>query len=74
MIPFNKPFLTGKETEYIRQAVESGKISCDVMFTKRGFPVNSNYIEFQVLKLNCFMSIIAVNTSDFRKSKVPLLC
>jgi dTDP-4-amino-4,6-dideoxygalactose transaminase len=34
-IPFNKPFLTGKETEYIRQAVESGKISGDGFFTKK---------------------------------------
>jgi dTDP-4-amino-4,6-dideoxygalactose transaminase len=35
MIPFNKPFLTGKETDYIKQAVESGKISGDGMFTKK---------------------------------------
>lgn len=34
-IPFNKPYMTGKETEYIRQAVESGKISGNGMFTKR---------------------------------------
>jgi dTDP-4-amino-4,6-dideoxygalactose transaminase len=34
-IPFNKPFLTGKETEYIRQAVASGKISGDGMFTEQ---------------------------------------
>ena len=34
-IPFNKPYLTGRETDYIRQAVESGKISGDGMFTKR---------------------------------------
>jgi len=34
-IPFNKPFLTGKETEYIKQAVESGKISGNGMFTKK---------------------------------------
>ena len=34
-IPFNKPFLTGKETQYIGQAVESGKISGDGMFTKK---------------------------------------
>ncbi len=34
-IPFNKPYLTGKETEYIRQAVESGKISGDGLFTKK---------------------------------------
>lgn len=33
-IPFNKPFLTGKETEYIVQAVNSGKISGDGIFTK----------------------------------------
>jgi dTDP-4-amino-4,6-dideoxygalactose transaminase len=35
MIPFNKPFLTGKETEYIQQAVTSGKISGDGIFTKK---------------------------------------
>ena len=34
-IPFNKPFLTGKETEYIEQAVNSGKISGNGEFTKR---------------------------------------
>lgn len=34
-IPFNKPFMTGRETEYIRQAVESGKISGNGEFTKR---------------------------------------
>lgn len=33
--PFNKPYLTGKETDYIREAVESGKISGDGVFTKR---------------------------------------
>ena len=34
MIDFNKPYLTGKETHYIYQAVLSGKISGDGMFTK----------------------------------------
>ncbi|MBK8473551.1 MAG: dTDP-4-amino-4,6-dideoxygalactose transaminase [Sphingobacteriales bacterium] len=34
-IPFNKPFLTGKETDYIREAVASGKISGDGLFTAR---------------------------------------
>ncbi len=34
-IPFNKPFFTGKELEYIREAVASGKISGDGVFTKR---------------------------------------
>jgi len=35
MIPFNKPYLTGKEMHYIYQAVYSGKISGNGMFTKR---------------------------------------
>ncbi|WPU95792.1 dTDP-4-amino-4,6-dideoxygalactose transaminase [Mucilaginibacter sabulilitoris] len=35
MIPFNKPFLTGNETDYIRLAVESGKISGDGDYTKK---------------------------------------
>lgn len=35
MIPFNKPFLTGKETEYISEAVQSGKISGDGLFTRK---------------------------------------
>jgi dTDP-4-amino-4,6-dideoxygalactose transaminase len=34
-IPFNKPFLTGNETQYIEQAVKSGKISGDGIFTKK---------------------------------------
>jgi dTDP-4-amino-4,6-dideoxygalactose transaminase len=34
-IPFNKPYFTGKETEYIRQAVLSGKISGDGDFSKK---------------------------------------
>lgn len=34
-IPFNKPFLTGNETIYIQQAVQSGKISGDGIFTKK---------------------------------------
>ncbi len=35
VIPFNKPYLTGKETDYIFQAVQSGKISGDGIFTKK---------------------------------------
>jgi dTDP-4-amino-4,6-dideoxygalactose transaminase len=34
-IPFNKPYFTGKETDYIREAVESGKISGDGIFTRK---------------------------------------
>lgn len=35
MIPFNKPYLTGKETHYMYEAVFSGKISGNGMFTKK---------------------------------------
>lgn len=34
-IPFNKPHMTGRETDYIRQAVATGKISGNGVFTKR---------------------------------------
>ena len=35
MINFNIPPFTGKETEYMKQAVDAGKISGDGMFTKK---------------------------------------
>lgn len=35
MIPFNKPYLTGKEVEYLTEAVLSGKISGNGSFTKK---------------------------------------
>lgn len=35
MIPFNKPYMTGRELEYIGQAVGSGKISGDGLFSRR---------------------------------------
>jgi dTDP-4-amino-4,6-dideoxygalactose transaminase len=35
IIPFNKPYLSGRETSYIEEAVRSGKISGDGLFTKR---------------------------------------
>lgn len=35
MIPFNKPYLSGRELEYIHQSIESGKISGDGMFSKK---------------------------------------
>ncbi|MBR4713394.1 MAG: dTDP-4-amino-4,6-dideoxygalactose transaminase [Paludibacteraceae bacterium] len=34
MIPFNKPFLSGKETHYMYQAVDTGKLSGNGRFTK----------------------------------------
>ncbi|MCQ2183059.1 MAG: dTDP-4-amino-4,6-dideoxygalactose transaminase [Bacteroidales bacterium] len=35
MIPFNKPYLTGKEAHYIYQAVYTGKLSGNGYFTKK---------------------------------------
>lgn len=35
MIPFNKPYLTGKEAHYMYQAVYGGKLSGNGMFTKK---------------------------------------
>lgn len=35
MIPFNKPYLTGKEMHYMYQAVYSGKISGNGIFTQK---------------------------------------
>ena len=34
-IPFNKPYFSGLETKYIEEAVRSGKISGDGLFTRR---------------------------------------
>lgn len=35
IIPFNKPHITGKETTYIRQAVKSGKISGNGIYSNK---------------------------------------
>ena len=35
MTPFNKPYLSGKELVYIKDSVQSGKISGDGVFTKK---------------------------------------
>lgn len=35
MIPFNKPFLTGKEVHYMHQAVYTGQLSGNGLFTKK---------------------------------------
>lgn len=35
MIPFNKPYATGHELTYIKQALEGGKISGDGVFTQK---------------------------------------
>lgn len=35
MIPFNKPYFTGNETKYIEEAVRTGKISGNGLFTQK---------------------------------------
>jgi len=35
MIPFNQPYLTGKETKYIQEAVQSGQLSGNGVFTQK---------------------------------------
>ena len=35
MIPFNKPYLTGKEAHYMYKAVYTGKLSGNGYFTKK---------------------------------------
>ena len=34
-ISFNKPYMTGRETDYIKRAVRSQKISGNGVFTKK---------------------------------------
>jgi dTDP-4-amino-4,6-dideoxygalactose transaminase len=51
MIPFNKPYLSGKETEYIRLAVESGKISGDGIYTKKCHDFFENRFKFKKVLL-----------------------
>lgn len=47
MIPFNKPYLHGKELVYIAQAVSNGKISGDGPFTKRCHEFFEQHYGFQ---------------------------
>ena len=34
-VPFNKPYITGKEVAYLNEAVASGHISGNGLFTKK---------------------------------------
>lgn len=55
MIPFNKPYLTGKEAHYLYQAVLSGKISGDGIFTKKchDFFQKNNQFKKVLLTTSC---------------------
>ncbi|WP_151087666.1 dTDP-4-amino-4,6-dideoxygalactose transaminase [Hymenobacter baengnokdamensis] len=50
-IPFNKPYLSGPETRYIEEAVRSGKISGDGLFTKRCHQFFEQQLGFQKVLL-----------------------
>jgi dTDP-4-amino-4,6-dideoxygalactose transaminase len=50
-IPFNKPYLAGSETRYIEEAVHSGKISGDGIFTKRCHQFFEQQLGFQKVLL-----------------------
>jgi dTDP-4-amino-4,6-dideoxygalactose transaminase len=70
MIPFNKPYLTGKETAYIEDAVKSGKISGNGEFTmKCQTYFESNYgIKKALLTTSCTdaleMAAILIDIKD----------
>jgi dTDP-4-amino-4,6-dideoxygalactose transaminase len=51
MITFNKPYLTGNETEYIKQAVQNLKISGDGLFTKKCHSFFENKYNFKKVLL-----------------------
>jgi dTDP-4-amino-4,6-dideoxygalactose transaminase len=51
MIPFNKPYLSGKETQYIEEAVLLGKISGNGLFTKKCHEFFENKYGFQKVLL-----------------------
>lgn len=77
MKPFNKPFLTGKETEYITQAVNSGKISGDGDFTKKCHKFFEQKYGFQkcLLTTSCTdaleMAAILIDTREGDEIIVP---
>lgn len=52
IIPFNKPFLSGKEIQYIEQAVRSGKISGNGSFTLKC----QTYFEKRYKYLKCLLT------------------
>lgn len=51
IIPFNKPFIIGNELEYIREAVDAGKISGDGDFTFRCQRLMENLLGFRKVQL-----------------------
>jgi len=69
-VGFNKPYLTGKETEYILESVKSRKISGDGVFTKKCHDFFEKRFGFNkvLLTTSCTdaleMAAILINTSQ----------
>ena len=57
MIPFNKPFVTGNETIYLKDAVKKGKISGNGFYTKKCH-------EFFKLKLKNELNLCTTSCTD----------
>ena len=51
VIPFNKPYLTGREAPYIEEALRSGKVSGDGRFTRRCCDFFQQQLGFQQVLL-----------------------
>lgn len=77
MIPFNKPYLTGKEAHYLYQAVLSGKISGDGLFTKKCHDFFESKLGFNkvLLTTSCTdaleMAAILINTQPGDEIIIP---
>ncbi|MGB0930047.1 MAG: dTDP-4-amino-4,6-dideoxygalactose transaminase [Chitinophagales bacterium] len=54
-IPFNRPFIIGNELQYIQQAIQTGKISGNGLFTKKcqQFFENQYYFKKTLLTTSC---------------------
>ncbi|HQY20148.1 MAG TPA: dTDP-4-amino-4,6-dideoxygalactose transaminase [Ignavibacteria bacterium] len=76
-IGFNKPYLTGKETEYILDSVRSRKISGDGLFTKKCHEYFENRFGFKkvLLTTSCTdaleMAAILIDTKEGDEIIVP---
>lgn len=66
MIPFNKPYIHGRELFYIAQAVASGKISGDGVFTKKCH-------EFFEKKYNIHKALLTTSCTDALEMAAILL-
>lgn len=77
MIPFNKPHLVGKETAYIEDAVASGKISGNGIYTKKcqDFFVKRYGIKKALLTTSCTdaleMAAILINIEEGDEVIIP---